>query len=73
MNQQQLINVNQVAELLGCSWRTVLRLADQGKMPPGVKIGAMRRWDVDQLEAWLAAGCPVVRTATRRPRGQPAA
>ena len=28
---------------LGCSWRHVLRLADRGAMPWGLKLGSLRR------------------------------
>ena len=29
-----------VGRVLGCSWRTVIRLADAGKIPPGYKLSA---------------------------------
>jgi hypothetical protein len=31
-------------------------------MPWGVKIGALRRWDMDEIERWIAGGCRPVRT-----------
>jgi hypothetical protein len=37
-------------------------------MPPGVKLGALRRWDAEQLEAWIANGCKPWRTAGRAAR-----
>ena len=43
------VDAKQVGVRLGCSWRTVLRLADRGAMPRGLKLGALRRWDADQL------------------------
>ena len=36
---RRLIDAKETARVLGCSWRTVLRLADAGKIPPGVKLG----------------------------------
>jgi predicted DNA-binding transcriptional regulator AlpA len=54
---RRFLDAKQVGIRLGCSWRHVLRMADRGLMPWGVKLGALRRWDADQLEAWIAAGC----------------
>jgi predicted DNA-binding transcriptional regulator AlpA len=48
----------QVGARLGCSWRHVLRLADQGAMPWGFKLGALRRWDAEEIERWISQGCP---------------
>jgi excisionase family DNA binding protein len=62
---RRLLDAKEVGARLGCSWRTVLRLADRGAMPPGVKLGALRRWDADQLEAWISGGCRPVRQAGR--------
>lgn len=50
-----------VALITGMASRTVLRNADRGVMPWGVKIGALRRWDLDEVAAWIAAGCKPVR------------
>jgi excisionase family DNA binding protein len=58
---RRLIDAKEVARILGCSWRHVMRLADQGTLPWGVKLGTLRRWDMDQIEAWIRAGCKPVR------------
>ena len=58
---RQMLDCKQVASRLGCSWRTVLRLADAGEMPPGCKIGALRRWDADEIERWIVSGAKPVR------------
>jgi predicted DNA-binding transcriptional regulator AlpA len=58
---RHLLDAKQVGARLGCSWRTVLRLADRGAMPRGLKLGALRRWDADQLELWIAGGCKPIR------------
>jgi predicted DNA-binding transcriptional regulator AlpA len=50
-----------VASRTGMSWRTVLRYADAGLMPWGYKIGTLRRWDMDEIERWIAGGCRPVR------------
>ena len=62
---RRLLDAKEVGARLGCSWRHVLRLADRGAMPPGVKLGVLRRWDADQLEQWIAGGCKPWRTVGR--------
>jgi excisionase family DNA binding protein len=54
---RRLIDCRETARRLGCSWRTVLRLADAGKIPSGVKLGVLRRWDAVELDAFIANGC----------------
>ncbi len=56
-----LLDAKDVGARLGCSWRHVLRLADRGLMPWGVKLGALRRWDAEELERWIKSGCRPVR------------
>lgn len=56
-----LIDVHAVAALLGCSPRHVWRMADIGKMPRPLAIGALRRWDRARIEAWVHEGCPSCR------------
>lgn len=56
-----LLDVQAVAQLLGCSPRHVYRLADAGKMPPPVRLGALVRWPRAAIESWVESGCPVVR------------
>ncbi len=51
-------DVKAVAEKLDCSPRHVYRLADAAKMPPPIRLGSLVRWDLDAIDAWIAAGCP---------------
>ena len=60
-----LLDVQQVGALLNCSPRHIYRLADAGKMPAPVKLGALVRWSRAAIEAWIAAGCPSCRKAGR--------
>jgi excisionase family DNA binding protein len=53
-----LLDVHSVAKLLGCSSRHVRRLADAGKMPRPVNLGALVRWNRQEIEDWIAQGCP---------------
>ncbi len=52
-----LIDAKAVAAMLGCSWRTIYRLADAGKMPRPLKLGRLTRWRRDQVEAFILNGC----------------
>ena len=54
-----------VGRVLGCSWRTVIRLADSGKIPPGYKLSALRRWDMAEIEAFIASGCKPPKAASK--------
>jgi excisionase family DNA binding protein len=55
-----------IARLLGCSRRTVRRLADTGRIPPPLRLGGLSRWTRATVEEWIAAGCPRCRRPTRR-------
>lgn len=62
---QRLGTKEDVAKMCSMAPRTVLRNADRGAMPWGLKIGALRRWDLDVIEAWIASGCKPVRTVSK--------
>lgn len=49
----QLLNVSQVASKLNVSERTVRSLERDGKLPPAIMIGSSKRWDADELDAFL--------------------
>ena len=60
-----LLDVQAVAALLSCSTRHVYRLADAGRMPEPVKLGALVRWNREVVERWLADDCPPCRKGGR--------
>lgn len=62
---RRLLDAKEVGERLGCSWRTVYRLADRGAIPPGLKLGALRKWDSEAIESFIAGGCKPVRQTGR--------
>ena len=64
--KRKLGDASDVAEMCDCCERTIYRLADAGKMPFGVKVGSLRRWDLDEIEQWIRDGCKPVRSAKRR-------
>ena len=53
-----LLSVSQISKILGCSPRHARRLADTGRMPRPVKLGALVRWSRQEIEDWIAQGCP---------------
>ena len=61
-----LLDVAAVAAMLTCSPRHVYRLADTGRLPPPVRLGALVRWYRRTIEKWLDDGCPSCRTGGRQ-------
>lgn len=49
----KLLDAKQVAEILGCCWRSVLRLADRGELPKGIRVGSLRRWTPGMVEDFV--------------------
>lgn len=64
-NGPALIDVGEVATLLGCSKRHVMRLSDEGRMPRSVKLGWLVKWNRAEIERWIANGCKPVRQKRR--------
>ena len=56
----KLLDVQAVAEMLGCSSRHIYRLSDGGKMPAPVKLGSLVRWSAAAIREWIDQGCPRV-------------
>lgn len=57
----KLLDVQAVAEMLGCSQRHVYRLSDAGRMPAPVRLGSLVRWSATAIREWIDQGCPSVR------------
>jgi excisionase family DNA binding protein len=57
----KLLDVQAVAEMLGCSQRHVYRLSDAGRMPSPVRLGSLVRWSASSIREWINQGCPTVR------------
>jgi excisionase family DNA binding protein len=53
-----MMDVEDLAALLDCSERHVYRMAETGKMPAPIRLGALVRWNQAVISAWIAAGCP---------------
>jgi excisionase family DNA binding protein len=53
-----LIDIREVARLLGCSWRHVEDLVREKRAPAPTRVGRLRRWRPEQISRWIQAGCP---------------
>ena len=54
-----LLDVNEAAQLIGCSKRTLQVWDNTGVLGPrSLKLGRLRRWRRDSLELWISMNCP---------------
>lgn len=66
---KRLGDVRAVAAKYACDKRSISRWADQGLIPFGIKLGALRRWDLDEIDEHISAGCPRIRSVPTRRTG----
>lgn len=50
---ENLVSTKEFAIRLGISVRTLEELIVQGKVPPHIKVGRLRRWHPEQLDKWI--------------------
>jgi|GEM_PF-2991319 len=74
------LDAAEIARRLGISIKTVFRWAKEGKLPPGVKFGRLRRWRRSELVSpsasnpasaerfKLSQSCDLTYTSQQRPR-----
>ncbi len=53
-----LVDVREVARKLGVSPATVWRAHSAGLIPSPVRLLRLTRWNRQELDSWLSAGCP---------------
>ena len=53
-----LMDPEDLALELRISIRSIWRRASDGQIPRPIRIGRATRWRRDEIEAWIAAGCP---------------
>ena len=58
----ELLTVRDAAAMLAVSPRHIYRQCDAGRMPRPLKLGSSIRWRRSEVLAWIAQGCPSVRT-----------
>jgi len=61
---EELLDINTVAALFGCSRQHVRNLFLGGKMPRPIRLGWLIRWRRSELMGWLASSCPPVPAST---------
>ncbi len=54
----QLLTVDDVADILKVSPRTIWRMRSSRQLPKPVKIGGGIRWRQPDIETWISEGCP---------------
>ena len=52
------VDAVEAAKLIGISRSFWLKLDSTGRIPRGFHLGRARRWSVEELRAWAAAGSP---------------
>ncbi|GAB4150540.1 MAG: hypothetical protein Tsb009_25410 [Planctomycetaceae bacterium] len=58
VDEPLLISADHLAGLLGISTRSIWRRLSAGELVEPVRIGGSVRWRLDEVKAWIAAGCP---------------
>lgn len=53
MTEKLLINIKEVAELLGVSLRKMELLIEEGNAPKFVRIGRVRKWRPTDVADWV--------------------
>lgn len=53
-----LLDTRETARLLHVCPKTVYTMEKRGRMPQAIRIGSAVRWSHDELNAWVAKGCP---------------
>lgn len=54
-----LVDIHALAVLLDRSVASLERDQAAGRLPAPVRIGGSKKWRRADIEAWVAAGCPV--------------
>jgi predicted site-specific integrase-resolvase len=57
----RMITLKAVAHAYSVNWRTAVRWAESGLIPPGIKVGGRRLFRSDLIEEHIKSGCPKVR------------
>ena len=58
--ERVLITVEELADMLGLSARTIWRMLSGGNMVEPVRIGKNVRWRLHEVRQWIDDGCPRV-------------
>jgi predicted DNA-binding transcriptional regulator AlpA len=53
-----LVDIRELSALLSRSAGSLERDQAAGRLPAPIYVGGSRRWRREEIEAWVAAGCP---------------
>lgn len=53
-----MLDCVEAAALMGVCRATFWKLHSQGRVPLPIRFGRVVRWRRQEIEAWIAAGCP---------------
>lgn len=56
--ERLLISADEVAQLLSLSTSALYQFLSAGRLPEPVRLGRCVRWNLEELRAWVNAGCP---------------
>jgi predicted DNA-binding transcriptional regulator AlpA len=56
--QPLLVDAGTAASMCGIGRTLWYDLRSAGRVPEPIRLGRRRLWRVDELQAWIAAGCP---------------
>ena len=66
MSEGVFVKRKELAAMLRVGVSTFDRLKAGGKIPEPLRVGRSLRWRRDDVERWIAAGCPVAKEWTER-------
>ena len=53
-----VVDARRLAPMLCCAVRTLRSWDATGRLPAPLRIGGRVVWSVEEIEAWIRAGCP---------------
>ncbi|MGD9646360.1 MAG: helix-turn-helix transcriptional regulator [Pirellulales bacterium] len=66
--RSDLITANELARRLAISKRSLWRLRSAGQLPEPIRLGGAVRWRLEDIQKWIADGCPAPRGRDNVPR-----
>jgi predicted DNA-binding transcriptional regulator AlpA len=62
-----VVDIKGLSKLLQRSAASLRRDEAYGRLPAGIRIGRSKRWRVEEIRAWVAAGAPPPTSQTTPP------
>lgn len=57
-DNQEMVDLAGFCQMVQISKRHGARMDASGQIPQGIKLGRCKRWAVQEIRDWVAAGCP---------------